>query len=353
MSKKWTVVILVMALTVFLAIPASGADKDQKFRYRMQFFFAKGHPATVNSQDYFCSAVDKLSGGRLKITSHGEGELVPTFEMSNAVSKGTIEMATWTPYWDIGKDPVGGILGLLPFGFTEHDYMVWYHEAGGKQYIQKMYDKYNIHVIGAWLSFGQIAAISKNPINGLEDMKGKVMRITGLPAQIVTELGVKTISLPPGELYTALERGTIDLLEFSTPSVNWSFGLHEVGKYVLMPGWQEPCSLIINIINKDAWNKLPDDLKYILEIATDAEYRKYATFGTNDDAQAWKRMMDYGCKTHRFSDEDLKKIYEARNKVLQKFADKDPLFKEVWASQEKFLTMMRDYRKLVDFSFKK
>jgi len=351
--KKFLVVLFVIALAVLVAVPGLAAEKDKKFRYKMEFFFAKGHPATVHCQDYFCKVVDKLSQGRLKIASHGANELVPTFEISSAVSKGTIEMGTWTPYFDMGKDPVGGILGVMPFGFTGHDYMVWYYEAGGKEYVQKMYDKYNIHVIGAWLSFAQMAGISKKPITSLAEMKGKVFRNTGLPAKILEEVGIKTIVLPPGELYTALDRGTVDILEFSTPSVNWSFGLHEVGKYVLVPGWQEPSSLIINIINKDAWNSLPEDLQYILEIATRAEYQNYATFGVYDDAVAWKKMLDYGCVVNRLSNEDLAALEEATNKVLQRMADKDPFFKEVWDSQKAFLDKIKPYRKLSDLDYEK
>ncbi|MBN1365526.1 MAG: TRAP transporter substrate-binding protein [Syntrophaceae bacterium] len=353
MEKKWLVLLICLGISIgFISSPGMAEDKPKTIKLKMQYFFPKGHPATVNSQDYYCNMVNKLSNGRLKITSHGSDELVPTFEMGNAVGKGTIDMASWTPYFDMGKEPVGAIMGVLPFGFTEHDYMVWYYEAGGKEYIQKMYDKYNIHVIGPWISFGQLAGMSKKSIESLADMEGKVYRNTGLPAKILTELGVCTTILPPGELYTALERGTVDILEFSTPSVNYAFGLHEVGKYVILPGWQEPSTLLLNIINKDTWDKIPDDLKYIMEIATDAEYRKYATFAAYDDAVAWKKMLDYGCVTNRLPDADLAKLSKATDKVLQGYADADPFFAEVWKSQKDFLAKMKPYRTLCNLDYK-
>ncbi|MBN1365523.1 MAG: TRAP transporter substrate-binding protein DctP [Syntrophaceae bacterium] len=349
MKKITFVGILVIAISALFISPVCAKEKTVK--WRMAYFLPSGNPHTVNSLNHFCDIVNNLGEGQIKIAPHGAGEIVGGMEILDAVSNGMVDLGSWTPMYDIGRNPVGAILGCLPFGFSTHEYVVWYYQGGGKELCQEFYDGYNIHVIGAWFSPGEIAGHTRKQINSLDDMKGMVLREAGLQARILESMGYKTAMIPHSEIYTAMERGIIDLVELGSPSLNLAFGLHEVGKYIMLPSWHQPSVLILNIVNKDAWDNLPDNLKLLLEVATDSEYRNYGAYSMHEDALAIKKMQDYGCTFTRLPDSDLKKLYEARQKILKEYADKDPFFAKVLKSQEEFLAEMRQYKKLYDYDF--
>ena len=221
----------------------------------------------IEADKYFAKVVNELSGGRLKVTVHPAGELVPAMEVFNAVSKGTFEMGgEWPNYW-AGKNSVFDLLGSYPMGLCQYDYVNWYYFGGGKAIYNEMYGKFNMIYFTHSVTPMESGIRTLMPIKTLADYKGKKLRMSGkAQGHILKKLGASQVMLAGGEIYQALQMKTIDGAEFNSDACDWGMGFGEVTKYNIGPGWHQPASLLGVMINKDAWAKLPDDLKKIVEL---------------------------------------------------------------------------------------
>lgn len=362
-KKKWLVgLVICLALTMVItgcrpaptpAVAPTPTPAPEKISWRLQSLYPGGHIYQRVSAEYFCDTVRELSKGRLDITPFGHGELVPFGETTEAVSKGIIDASIWWSAYDMGWDIAAALFGCIPMGFTEHEYWVWMTQYGGLELMQELYDRRNIKVLPIGIGFTQIFGHFRKPVKSLAEMKGMVVRLSGLQAEVIKKFGVKVKFLPAGEIYTALERGIIDMAEFAGPSWNWDAGFHEVGKYILLPGWHEPSSNVVLLINKDRWNELPQDLKFIVETACYKTYAHASAFMALDDAVAMKKFKDYGCEFYRLPDEDLAKLDEATKEVLDKYAAKDPFFAKVLKSIREFKELMELKKLVYDISYEK
>jgi len=325
----------------------------QVIKWRVQSFYPGGAPYDSLVSKYFAETVKKLSGGRLEILTYGSGSLVPFGETIEAVSKGTIEAAIWWPAYEAGRDMTATIFGgSIPFGLTGEQWFSWFTEFGGLQLIEELYGKWNIKPVGP-LGAGptQIFLHLKKPVRSLKDLKGKIIRITGLEAEVVKEFGVKPIFLPAGEIYTAMERGTIDGLEYASPADNYGLGFHEVGKYIVLPGWHSTSCPFFLMVNKDVWAKLPDDLKYAVETAAHKTFLHQRAYEIMESGKAMKKMRDYGCQFIRLSDEDLKALDEVGQKILEKYASQNPFFAKVLKSLNEYKALMKELQPLENVSY--
>jgi len=325
----------------------------QVIKWRVQSFYPGGAPYDSLVSKYFAETVKKLSGGRLEILTYGSGSLVPFGETIEAVSKGTIEAAIWWPAYETGRDMTAAIFGgSIPFGLTGEQWFSWFTEFGGLQLLEELYSKWNIKPVGPMvLGTTQIFLHLKKPISSLKDLKGKVIRIVGLEAEVMKEFGVKPIFLPAGEIYTAMERGTIDGLEYASPADNYGLGFHEVGKYIVLPGWHSTSCPFFLMVNKDVWAKLPDDLKYAVETAAHKTFLHQRAYEIMESGKAMKKMRDYGCQFIRLSDEDLKALDEVGQKILEKYASQNPFFAKVLKSLNEYKALMKELQPLENVSY--
>ncbi|MCL0103692.1 TRAP transporter substrate-binding protein DctP [Dehalococcoidia bacterium] len=319
------------------------------FEWRMQAFWPAGHPAMVNSQDFFIDAVYDLSGGRLIIHSYGAGEIVPAMEIRSVVSDRIIEMGTWWSIFDAGLDPAFKLFGAVPFGLRHEDWLTWYLRGGGKELMAELYEPLNIHIAGVFVEAGGTALQMIQPWATLEDLKGRSMRVVGLHAEIFERLGIGVTPLPGGEIYTALEAGLIDGAEWAGPMSNEAAGFHEPAPYMQAPGWHEPAVFTIFIVNKDAWAELPDDLKRVVEIAGLATYAHYEQFTFYENARALERQLAAGAQLIRLSDEDLALLQATAMEVLEEYAAECAFFVRVLQSQLDFMELMAPMKAFDDF----
>lgn len=364
MKKLWLSIsaILLTLIVIGAACPAPAPPAPppappppKVYKWKMQGFLPITNPIAVHSQVYFTDTVRKLSGGRLDITAHGAGEIVPALKVSDAVSEGVLQMGLWWTAYDAGKDPAGNLFAVAPFTWSMENAMTWYWEAGGRALVQEFYDRLGmkIYVLGMFPDPYGVATHFKKPVATLEDMKGLKIRATGPHAEVLAAAGIAPVLIPGAEIYTALEKGVIDGAEFASTFLDFALGIHEVAKYMQIPAWHEPMRLTPFIVNKDAWKELPDDLKYICEVAMKATVTHYREKSLWLSAEAYDKMIKLGSKPMRLPDADLAKLHDVTQKILDGYAAKDPFYAKILKSQRDFLAFIAPYEALGRVEFKR
>ena len=239
---------------------------DEKIRWKMVMPWSKGL-LFYDMAQHFADTVKLASGGRLDIKVFSAGELVGAMETFDAVSKGSADVGhDWPGYWK-GKNEAFVAFASVPFGLDAEGYNIWLYERGGLEMMQELYGRYNIYALPGGNGGQEMGLFSNKKATSMKDFKGMRVRTPGWYMDIMTKLGASVSPLPGGEVYLALERGVIDAAEFSSPSINYPMGFDDITKYVIEPGVHQPsvqCGLLFNM---DAWNKLPDDLKWIVKTA--------------------------------------------------------------------------------------
>jgi TRAP-type mannitol/chloroaromatic compound transport system substrate-binding protein len=293
----------------------------------------------------FAQNIYELSSGRLQITVHPAGELVPTSAVFDTVSKGAAEMgADYAGYW-AGKNTAFDLLGSSVMALSQYDFINWYFYGGGHELYNYMYGKYNMLYFATGVSPIASGIRSRVPIKGLADLKGKKIRIAGRASgYVMTKAGATPVMTAPGEIAQALATGAIDAAAFNTPAIDISLGLADVTKYNIGPGWNQPSSVGGAMINKDAWNALPPDLKKIIEVAANENLAVMNALGEYDEIANLKKFQEKGTIVTKFSAKDLAQIEEWVWEFIEEEARKNPDYDKIATSIFQYLKDFRDAR---------
>jgi TRAP-type mannitol/chloroaromatic compound transport system substrate-binding protein len=276
--------------------------------------------------------VNEVSGGQLTLKVHGVGELVPMMEVFGAVSSGAVAAGwDWIGYWG-GTVPVTALMGAMPFGPNPEVFLAWMMNGGGREILQKAYDKFNIQVLPCHITAPEAGGWFNKEINTPEDFKGLKMRISGLGGKVLNNLGASTQLIPGGEIFLALERGRIDATEFSLPIIDRQLGFQNIAKYYYFPGWHQPASWNSLLINKGVWNKLTDLQKNQLEVACMANIVYTLSIAPAAQVAVIEEFKQKGIDVRRFPPAVMKALQEESRKVLEQEAAADPIFKEAYES---------------------
>ncbi|MDE0696301.1 MAG: TRAP transporter substrate-binding protein [Boseongicola sp.] len=265
---KTTLTSLALAASL-IAAPAVAADK---LLLKTPIAFSTALPGLGSPIPRVAEQLDLMSGGTLKMKVYEPGELVPPFEILDAVSTGKINSGyTTAGYW-AGKIPAAPLFSAVPFGPEAGEYMAWIYYGNGLSLYQEMYDQagYNIHVIPCAIIAPETSGWFANEIDSPVDLEGLKMRFFGLGGKVMQKLGVATSLLPGGEIFPALEKGAIDATEFSMPAIDARLGFHKLVKFNYFPGWHQQATLFELIINKDVWAEVNETHKAIIENACKA-----------------------------------------------------------------------------------
>ena len=297
----------------------------------------------------FVDKVNKLAQGELEIKLYGVGELCSAPETFDLVRTGTVEAGgDWAGYWT-GKNTAFDLLGSNCIGFTNWDYMIWIYARDGLDSYNEIYGKYNMLYFPTMGWSMESGISSKRPIKRIEDLKGLKIRMAGLiQGKVFEELGITPVSIATTELYEALLRGVIDGAEYSGPTNNLIFNIHEVTDYWLAPGWHQTSSLHGAMINKDAWEKLPEHLQNIISVASKSAYLESTALVANSDAGATEKILSYGVKINRLPKEDIVLLEKVKNKVQEDLAASNPDYAKVLKSQLDFYRYYASYREMLD-----
>lgn len=239
---------------------------SEKFNWKMVMPWSKGL-LFYDVALHFADSVRLASGGRLDIKVFSADELVPAMQSFDAVAKGSAQVGhDWPGYWK-GKNEAFVAYASVPFGLDGEGYNIWMQEKGGTELMQELYGQFGLYALPGGQLGQEMGLFSNKRATKMEDFKGMRVRTVGWYMDILNKLGASVSPLPGGEVYLALERGVIDAAEFSSPAMNYPMGFDEITKFAIQPGVHQPgiqCALFFNM---DAWNKLPEDLKWIVKIA--------------------------------------------------------------------------------------
>ena len=331
-------------VVVLLICVTTGLSFAQNFQWKLVSTWT---PAInlLEADKYFVKAVNELSAGRLKVTVHPAGELVPAMEVFNAISKGTFEMGgEWPNYW-AGKNSAFDLLGSYPMGLCQYDYVNWYYQAGGKDIYNYMYGKFNMLYFPHSVTPMESGIRTLVPIKTLADYKGKKLRMSGkAQGHILKKLGASQVMLAGGEIYQALQMKTIDGAEFNSDACDWGMGFGEVTKYNIGPGWHQPSSLLGVMINKDAWAKLPDDLKKVVEHAAAASCSYMSAWFEQQNVEALEKFKKSGTQVFNLNNNELKTLEDYSWEYLLEESKQNPDFLKVAVSQFQYLKDFRAIR---------
>lgn len=300
------------------------------------------------SDQNFCNIVNKLSGGKLHIKLFKAGELVPSAGVFDAVSQGRADCGgDWSSYW-AGKNMAFEFGASFPMGMAPNDYMNWYYYGGGKEIYNWLYGKSNMVYFLNVVTPMESGMRTNVPIKTLADFKGKKLRMAGKAAgYILQKLGAAQMMTAGGEIYQALQLKTIDGAEFCSPSIDWGMGFAEVTKYNITPGWHQPASALGVMINKKSWDALTPELKYVIEIAAQANMSQMSAYYDHLNVESLKKFEQAGTTVYKLSDADLRTIEKYAWEWVEQQAAKSPDYKKVAQS---YFQYMKDYAKIRSYN---
>ena len=236
-------------------------------RWRLASSFPKSLDTIFGGADVFAKKVSDMTGGKFQITTHAAGELMPAFGVVDGVQGGTVEVAHTAPYYFFGKDETFAIGCAIPFGLNSRQMSAWMFEGNGLKLMREFYAKYNIINFPAGNTGAQMGGWYRKEIKGIEDIKGLKMRIGGFAGKVLERIGGVPQNIPGGEIYQALEKGTIDAAEWVGPYDDKKLGFNKVAPYYYYPGWWEGGPQLDILINTKAYETLTPEYKAIVEAA--------------------------------------------------------------------------------------
>ncbi|SMF25521.1 Tat (twin-arginine translocation) pathway signal sequence [Tistlia consotensis] len=245
------------------ARPAKAADGVS---WRMQALWDPG-TTPQKFEEKFVARVAELTGGRFKIELFAAGQIVPAAQAFDAVRGGAFQLMKTFDGYEAGKIPAFAFTSTIPFGFPEADqYEAWFYERGGLEMAREAYKPAGLHYIAPTV-YGQEPIHSKVPIKTIADFEGKKGRFVGLASSVMAKFGIAVSPLPTSEVYTALDKGVIDIADRGDLTANYEAGIGEVAKYIILPGVHQPTTATSYVASQRAWDALPEDFKAALEVA--------------------------------------------------------------------------------------
>ncbi|MGM0858335.1 MAG: TRAP transporter substrate-binding protein [Pseudomonadota bacterium] len=297
----------------------------------------------------FAQDVETATSGELSFTPYDAGAFSPPFEILENVGNGSLD-AGWSAssYW-AGQIPAAALFQSIPFGPDVPEYLAWLYGGGGTELWEELYKPHNVVPIPCGAMISEAGGWFVDEINGVDDLNGMSVRISGLGGEVMSRLGVSPASLPAGETFLGLDTGRIGGAELSFPTIDVSAGFQEVASHYYFPGWHQPGSLNELIVNADVWKGLSEDQRLAVRHAcSDLSIHMYA-----QDMQAQSAVLDEfrnaGVEVKRFPDEVLEALSEASYEVLEENAEADEDFRKVLESFRAHRENYDEYRSLTAF----
>jgi TRAP-type mannitol/chloroaromatic compound transport system substrate-binding protein len=317
-------------LLAALAASAQDATAQQRVRWKMQSANPSMLPHNGPSGVRFTKDIERLSGGRFEIKFFEPGALIPPLECFEAVSRGSIESCWTTPGFDAGKYPALAFFSSVPFGPHIGEFLAWKWFGGGNALRDEIYARHGLLAQDSFCIGPETSGWFRTEIKSIEELKGLKMRFFGLGAQVMAKLGVQPQLLAPADIYQALERGVIDATEYAMPMMDIQLGFHQVAKHNYFPGWHQPSTCSHLLMNRRAFDALPDAYKAMIDVAGRAQL--IYTYAESEAMQfnVMIEMRDkHKVQIRRWSDQDLATFEKAWLEVIAEESAKDPTFRKV------------------------
>lgn len=329
-------------------------EPQQKFKWRMVTSWPSNFPIFQDGAEKFAADVRLMSQQRLQITVHAGGELVPPLQVFDAVSQGTVEMGHGAAYYWAGIVPQAQFFSAVPFGMTAKGMNTWIYHAGGLELWREVYAPFNVTPMLMGNTGVQMGGWFRKKIESLEDLKGLRMRIPGLGGKVLKYAGGNPILLAGAEVYTAIERGTIDATEWVAPFHDMRLGLNRTAEYYYFPGWHEPGTAFELIINTDALNSLPEDIQKIVETAAAATNQWIYTQMEFHNQSALKELRTKkNVQVLEFPPQVLAELKRLTQKTLAEESAKNEKFKKIHDAYMAFFKDYEDWNAMSDAAYER
>ena len=300
---------------------------------KMVTTWPKNFPGLGTGAENLARRINTMSGGKLEVKVYAAGELVPPFESFNAVRDGKAEMSHSVSYYWQGHSPAFNFFAAVPFGMNAMEHAAWMLWGDGMKLWRELCDGFNIVPFMRASTGVQMGGWYRKEMKTIEDYKGLKFRMPGLGGEVLRRLGATVVNLPGGEIYPALQAGTIDGTEWVGPWNDMAFGFYRVAKFYYWPGFHEPCTTGEVLVNKTVFNGLTKDQQEIIEVAVQAEaLNEYAEFTYKSGDALDVLLTKHKVQLRKFSDDMLRAIGTAAGEVVEEVGNKDPFTKKVYES---------------------
>lgn len=333
-----------------LAAPAI-AQTTPTIRWRMTASFPKSLPNLYNSAELFAAQVAEATDNNFQIQVLAPGEIVGAAQALDAVQNGTVEAAHTSGNYFIGKDVAFAFGTGLPFGLNMRQHDAWWHLGGGKDLFNEMLAGYNAVAIAGGNSGAQMGGFFRNEIKGLADLNGLKFRVSGLGGRILGKLGAVPQQIPAGDIYPALERGTLDAVEFSGPADDEKLGFIKVAKYYYSVSFWEGSSQAAFMFNKQKWEELPKAYQAVLTNVGQHAHNLMTWAYDSTNGPALRRMVSAGAEIRAFPDDMMQAALKAANGLYGELSNESPAFKKLYDSHVAFRNEVLPWWQIGEYAY--
>jgi len=318
-----------------LAAPAI-AQANPEVKWRMTTSWPKSLDTLFGAAEVMAKAVAESTDNKFQIQVFAGGEIAPPLAALDVTSNATVEMGHTAPYYYFGKDPTFAFGASVAFGPNQRLNQGWWYLGGGKEVLNEFYAKYKVVGLLVGNTGCQMGGWFRKPINSIDDLKGLKFRIGGFPGRVIQKLGGVPQQLAGGDIYPALEKGTIDAAEWVGPYDDEKLGFYKVAPYYYYPGWWEGGTMIQSFVNADKFNALPKSYQHVLENA--AAYANNWMMAKYDQSNpaALRRLLGGGAKLQPFSAAIMEACWKAANELHDEISKENASFKKVYDSMKAF-----------------
>jgi TRAP-type mannitol/chloroaromatic compound transport system substrate-binding protein len=330
----------------------SPAISKNRLKWKMVTTWPKNFPGVGTTAEKIAQSITKASDGRLEIKVYGAGEIVPAYEVFDAVRQGTAEMGHgWSGYW-ISKNPGLAYFGGIPGGLSPSEQSAWALYGGGLKLWEELLDPYGIQPFQGGIVQTEMFGWYKKALYTIEDLQGLKIRMSGLAAEVLNRMGATTVNIPGGEVMSSFQSGVVDAVEWGGPWMDLAFGFPKIAKICYGPGIHSPGSNLELLVNKDLYKKLPSDLKEIIRVAaSNANTQSYGEFIYRNALSFQIVKSKHNVEYKILPESIIKEFLKISKQVVIENAEKDPLAMKVHQSYQDFLKKSIDITKFQELGY--
>ncbi len=321
---------------ILAAAAAPAVHAQTVVRWRMASSFPKSLDTLYGGAETIARVVKAMTGGKFEISTHAAGELMPAFGVVDGVQQGSIECAHTAPYYFFGKDETFAMGCAIPFGLNSRQTTAWMIEGNGLKLMREFYAKYNIVNFPAGNTGAQMGGWFRKELKSVSDLKGLKFRIGGFGGRILERIGGIPQNIPAGDIYSALEKGTIDAAEFVGPYDDLKLGLSKVAPNYYYPGWFEGGAQVDLFVNNKALESLTPEYRAILEAACAVAHSDVQAKYDARNPVALKQLVGSGTKLKEFPKDILAAAFAESEKYYEELSDKNENWKKIYPDFRKF-----------------
>ena len=336
---------------VLVAGAAPAVHAQAAIRWRLTSSFPKALDTIHGAADVFAQKIGEMSGGKFQVTVAAPGELVPAFGVVDAVQAGTVEAGHTAAYYYFGKDDTFALGTAIPFGLNSRQLTSWYYDGNGMKLFREFYDKYNIVNFPGGNTGAQMGGWFRKEIKTLEDLKGLKMRLGGFAGKVLTRMGVVPQNIPGGEIYQALEKGTIDATEWIGPYDDEKLGFQKVAKNYYYPGFWEGGAQLDFYVNKTAFNALSKDYQGMVEVAASYAHTEMQARYDNRNPAALKRLVGGGAKLLPFPKVVMDEAFKQSMALYSELSASNPAWNKIYSDYSAFRKEQNLWFRFTEASF--